>query len=65
MMGLTLWGPDMDEDDLEHADTLQKLPIYLRNDYYLDVFKIPQTETGAIRRSLSSRGTNGAPVVRS
>ena len=35
--GLAKWEPDMDEDDLEHAKILQRLPVFVTKDLAFDI----------------------------
>ena len=63
--GYVEWEPDMDEDDIEHADTLQRLPVFVTKDSELDVLisRNPFVSFNPSDEPHIAPGDSGGPVL--
>ncbi len=63
--GLVEWEPDMDEDDIERADILQRLPVFVTKDSMLEVLisRNPFVSFDPSREPHSAPGDSGGPIL--
>ncbi len=63
--GYTKWEPDMEVDDREHADILQRLPVFVTNHTELDVLisRNPFVSFSPSDEPHSAPGDSGGPLL--
>ena len=63
--GLVEWEPDMDEDDIEQADVLQRLPVFVTKDsrYEVLISRNPFVSFNPSNEPHSAPGDSGGPIL--